>query len=377
MYDVYNRWVQHLGSEGSEWSVTASLVPGKGDPNARLSGETTVPFINGTAFFKDLQITHAGNGYQLQYHVSVPTTVSFTVTGDTLINIGYRELNFRFEANIASAVERSPVTPHPKVFVYDVATGADVTSLGAKGEEWFVEATLVTSGNAVLVGTSKVKFNSTMALLDDLAISKSGNGYQIILNAYTEPASQYVSNAYTTNTFSVQERTYHLAITSQPGDCNDTIPCGSQPVVEVRSDDNTVATHLNWDSQEWHVEASLCEGDSVNNPLLGDTKLPVPENGVVSYTNLRFDKETTTTNYKLCFKLVVTPSETKYNNIIVQSEAFSIERRKFYLKLKVQPGNLFITHIAKNVHESAHLKESVFVLLKKSLCQTVFFLAYA
>lgn len=336
MYDVYGRWAQHLGSEGSEWTVTASLVPGIGDPNAKLDGETTVAFINGTASFKDLQITHAGNGYQLQYRVSFPTTVSFEVTGTTLINIGYRDLSFRFETNIVSAVEMSPVSPPLKVFVRDVATGTDVTSLGSKGEDWIAEARLVTSNNAELVGTTKVKFNATMGIFEDLAVSKAGNGYQIILNAYTDPASQYVSNSHATNTFSVDERSYHLALTREPSDCNETVPCGKQPVVEVRSDDGLVAEKLNWDNKQWHVEASLCQGDAVNNPMKGVTKLPVPESGVVNFTGLYFEKEAN--NYKMCFQLVVTPSESKYDDIRVESQTFSIQKRLFYLKLKVQPG---------------------------------------
>lgn len=336
MYDVYDRWAQHLGSESADWTVTASLVPGKGDSNAKLSGESTVKFVNGTASFKDLQITHAGTGYQLKFHVSYPEYVSFTVTGQNLINIGHRELAFRYESNIVDAVEMFEFNPQPRAFVYDVATGKDVTSLGAKGEEWSMEASLVSSNSAILMGTTSIKFNETMALFNDLTINKAGTGYQIILTGKTEPAGPYISKTtHTSETFNVGERSYHLQLTSQPGDCNDTIACGSQPIVEVRSGDQ-VASHLNWDSKQWHVEATLCQPAN-NNPLKGTTKLAVPQSGIVEFTDLYF--ENIGSNYKLCFQLIVTPTEEKYSSIITESNAFSVKQRLFYLKIKVQPGN--------------------------------------
>ena len=43
MFDFINRWVQNVGTELLPWIVTASLIPGTGDPNARLEGNVSVP----------------------------------------------------------------------------------------------------------------------------------------------------------------------------------------------------------------------------------------------------------------------------------------------------------------------------------------------
>ena len=60
-----------MGSKLAPWVVTATLVPptSGGDPDARLMGETSVPFIKGYANFTDLAISHNGTGYQIRYQV--------------------------------------------------------------------------------------------------------------------------------------------------------------------------------------------------------------------------------------------------------------------------------------------------------------------
>lgn len=338
MYDVLDNWVQNLGTSLAPWNVTASLIHNTGDASARLEGNTTVPFINGTANFTDLQITHAGTGYQLKYEISYPNDVLFSVTGDQRIDIKERELGFRFNATISDPAEANPMAPHPIVFVFDRATGQNIENIGSKGRKWLVEATLEKpeSSNAALIGMSKVEFGMTHALFNNLSVDKSGSGYRLILKAYTEPSSRYASEEHITNEFSVTERSFYLRIARQPADCNETVVCRHQPIVEIRSQSpDTIATHLNWDNLGWHIEASKCSSDPAN-PLLGTKRLAIPTSGVVEYQDLSF--YSTGQNYRLCFKLAVTPTTTKYENIAVQSNAFSINKRLFYLRMKVQPG---------------------------------------
>ena len=67
-------------------------------------GELSVPFINGTANFTDLAISHNGTGYELSYHVTYPKNVTFTLRhGD--ITIKERDLDFVFESNITTVYE--------------------------------------------------------------------------------------------------------------------------------------------------------------------------------------------------------------------------------------------------------------------------------
>ncbi|XP_066933159.1 fibrocystin-L-like [Clytia hemisphaerica] len=335
LYDVLNRWCIHLGSDLAPWSVTASLVPGLENPDAKLEGQTTVNFINGTVSFTDLQITHQGAGYKLKYHVSYPDDVIFEIVGETLIDIQERELGFRFEANIADAVEMFSFDSQPMAFVYDLATGKDVTTLGAQGRKWVLEAELVNQG-VDLIGSTKIYFNQSAAVFTDLGINKAGTGNQFSLRVYTEPSSRYNSERFMSNVFEVKERTYHLHVAQQISDCNDTIACGKQPIIHVRSA-NQMATQMNWDNHQWHVSVTLCQGDQRRNPIIGTTKLPVNETGIVEFTDLSF--ENVGQNYKLCFKLEVNPTESKYSNIIAESALFNIVDRKYYLKIHTRAGD--------------------------------------
>ena len=72
------------------------------------------------------------------------------------------------------------------------------------------------------------------------------------------------------------------------------------------------------------------------NPLKGTTKLPINETGIVQFSDLSF--ENIGKNYKLCFNLLVTPSENKYADISAESALFDIVERKFYLHVHTQPG---------------------------------------
>ena len=337
LFDVFNRWCVHLGTDLAPWTLTASLVPGNGHPDAKLAGATTVNFINGTASFSDLQITHQGSGYKLKYYVSYPLDTAFEIEGTTLVEIEERELGFRFQSEIKDAVEMFPLEQQPMAYIYDVTTGKNVETLGARGRKWILEAELV-GDKAVLVGETKVVFNESMAMFTDLGINKAGTAYQISLKVYTEPSSRYNSNKHLTSTFNVEERSYHLKVAQSISECNDTITCGKQPVIEIRSQDR-IATQLNWDAREWHMTATLCQGDSINNPLKGTTKLPVNQSGIVQFTDLKFDN--LGQNYKLCFKLVVTSAEEKFADISTQSEPFNIIGRRFYLKVHSQPGRIF------------------------------------
>nr|XP_047143668.1 fibrocystin-L-like isoform X2 [Hydra vulgaris] len=76
--DYANKWVQNVGSQLLPWQITASLVDGFGNPNAQLTGTTTVSFSNGTAVFTDLAITHSGFGYRILYKVTYPAEQSFS-----------------------------------------------------------------------------------------------------------------------------------------------------------------------------------------------------------------------------------------------------------------------------------------------------------
>ena len=87
-----------------------------------MLGETNVKFVNGTAQFTDLAISHGGTGYELTYHVTYPLNVSFSHTHGG-ITITERQLDFRFTSNITTTYDGVDIKGLPSVAVYDKILG--------------------------------------------------------------------------------------------------------------------------------------------------------------------------------------------------------------------------------------------------------------
>lgn len=63
-----------------------SLKAGSGSNSlAELTGTTNVSFVNGWANFTDIGISHEGSGYILEFTVSYPSEVVFTVDSSPLV----------------------------------------------------------------------------------------------------------------------------------------------------------------------------------------------------------------------------------------------------------------------------------------------------
>ena len=85
-----------LGSTQYPWEVTAVLTGG--DPQATLEGNTTVKFIQGSATFTDLAISHTGSDYVILFNITNPSTSAFSVRSSAL-TIKERGLAIRVAAN--------------------------------------------------------------------------------------------------------------------------------------------------------------------------------------------------------------------------------------------------------------------------------------
>lgn len=69
-----------MGASIAPWQVSVSLKAGSGsNPSAVLSGTTNISFVNGWANFTDLMLSHEGSGYVLEFMLSYPTDVVFSV----------------------------------------------------------------------------------------------------------------------------------------------------------------------------------------------------------------------------------------------------------------------------------------------------------
>ena len=335
MYDALNRWVQNLGREVDRWKVTATIVSGTGDASARLMGGSTVEFINGTASFTNLAVSHKGIGYKLKFEVTYPLSLSF-VAESAAFEIKERVLVFKLLQEPTEANETVPFAVQPKVEVRDAANGELVNNTGWKGRKWLFTATLVQNGNSGsgLMGTTSVEFEGAFAQFTNLSIDSPGKGYQLTLNTLTSPSSTY-SATFTTAAFNVKERELYLRIAQQPGNCNDTVICGNQPILEIRSKyPDALAGNIGWKGGSWYINASMHSGAS-NAVLNGTTYFKIPSSGLIRFTDLNFYD--VAVGYKLKFNVIIVPYNPRFANMSLVSDSFDVKQRQFFLAVKESP----------------------------------------
>ena len=339
LYDVLDRWVQNVGTKLAPWRVSASLVAGHGDPEARLEGRLEAPFVNGTANFSDLAITHNGT-YFILYNVTYPSTVSFTVKHGPC-TIKERKLGFNFTYNATAQVYESlPIMPQPSVTVFDEATGERVDT-GWKKRDWFVKGEILPSSNinnvASIYGESIHTIVNGTGHISNFSIDTVGS-YQIVWTVYTDPPSSY-NHQHVTPSITVKERQIYAHVAQQMGDCNDTVVCGQQPLIEIRSvAPDMIAANVNSKGRRWFVNASLCKPNNNNNPLLGRTRFELSyASSSVQYQDLHFDY--VALNQEICFEITVEPASPKHVNITTKTEKFDVVKRLMYLAVNIQPDN--------------------------------------
>lgn len=124
--------------------VTASIKNGTGDPGAFLGGNTTVPFYDGWANFTNLNISHNGTNYVLEYRVSLPAEASFTSLSKPF-EVKERILYFAVVRHPSDANETVLFGQQPLLEVRDAANGELVTNTGWKGRKWICRASLLDS----------------------------------------------------------------------------------------------------------------------------------------------------------------------------------------------------------------------------------------
>lgn len=121
-----------------------------------------------------------------------------------------------------------------------------------------------------------------------------------------------------------------------PGDCNDTVPCGSQPIIEIQDTaTHTLVGNLGWRGRVWKMNAYMKQG--AGNVILGTTSFQIPRSGRAEYKNICFYD--IAFGYKLKFAINVTPHSENYSGIAVISNAFNVNPRQFYLEVVTQAAN--------------------------------------
>lgn len=126
--------------------VTASIKNGTGDPGALLGGNTTVSFYDGWANFTNLDISHNGTDYVLEFRITFPFEANFTSLS-VPFKVKERVLYFTLVRHPSDANETVPFGQQPLLEVRDAANGELVTNTGWKGRKWICNASIMNPQN--------------------------------------------------------------------------------------------------------------------------------------------------------------------------------------------------------------------------------------
>ena len=333
MRDEENNMVNNVGfGETGAWVVTATIRSATGDPNATIIGNNTAKFSKGWANFTTLSISHNGTGYILDFHISKPDTANFQ-TSSQPFDVKERVLYFSVSQQPSNGNETAPLSRQPQVDVRDVANGEIVNNTGWKGRKWYATASLIDPNNngAQLNGTKTIEFMQGMASFTDLSIDVAGQNYRLTIDTKTEPTSRY-SSSVNTASFDVEDRVLHLVVVRQPGDCNDTVACGVQPIIEVRdSNDNTLAGNLGWRGRKWYASVTTTNG----NTLVGQTRMEIPPSGQLTFTDIGLND--VGSGIILQFNLETDPASS-YDSLTAKSGEVEVKEREFYLAIAEEIG---------------------------------------
>jgi len=309
---------------GSPWYIEASLDSFAGDVSAQLLGSTRIAFVNGTANFTDLAISHSGNDYTITYRIVQPITNQITSPPPTSThNIKERVLAANFNYNMSLTFESAPLHPQPKVQVIDEADGS-IVATGWKNRTWHFKAELFqnnTSNPELVYGANETIIDNGIGQFLNLSVLEPGVGYQLRFSVITVPSSSYEFEN-TTDHFNVSERQFNVMLFNVIGDCNDTVICGNQPIIQIRNH-HPDSNAANLDGI-WTVTAYTC---SKEQPQVQGTNQIVIDNstGRVRFTDLHFDQPNK--NLTLCFNVSVNQDEPRYANLQTSSNAFDVNSR--------------------------------------------------
>lgn len=115
------------------------------------------------------------------------------------------------------------------------------------------------------------------------------------------------------------------------GNCNDTVMCGSQPIIEIQDKaTNKPITNIGWRDRIWTVTMAVLGNATVM------SRVTIPKTGRVLFHGVTFYD--VTRNIRLQFTLTTSPSSQRYSNMTAISNRFDVKPRTFYLSIIEQPG---------------------------------------
>lgn len=115
------------------------------------------------------------------------------------------------------------------------------------------------------------------------------------------------------------------------GDCNDTVICGYQPIVEIQDKaTKKPVTNIGWRDRVWTVDMNILGNATVL------SRVTIPKSGKIVFTGLKFYD--IARNVRLQFTVNTSPPSPRYSNMTAVSDCFDVRPRMFYLAIVQQPG---------------------------------------
>ena len=186
MYDTSGSIIPTLGVASFPWILTAFIVT----PNSNtflINNSTSIG--NGQALFNDLIFSHQGS-YEIGFNITYPSIVSYTATSSSSTSIGRRSLYLNVATQPPSIANTTFPLPHNlSVQVLDLSINTVAVSLGWRGRDWFMSASIVsqTKGTVEQV-LPDARITKGVATFSGIHIHSAGS-YVIRFTTSTEPQS--------------------------------------------------------------------------------------------------------------------------------------------------------------------------------------------
>ena len=143
--------IKIIGGEQDPWIVTVSLVRGPGN----VTGNLSVPVVDGMANFTNLRFTKEGSGYQVKFVLTYPTTISFDPVLSNNFSVASRPLKVQFGAFDGLVMSKEVV--NFTMDIWDEALNQTAAGEVLANQTWFCEIMFFYTVQNVTIGGAKDK----------------------------------------------------------------------------------------------------------------------------------------------------------------------------------------------------------------------------
>ncbi|XP_063605340.1 fibrocystin-L-like [Penaeus indicus] len=175
--------ITELGRESDPWMITAFLSGG--DSRATLLGNTTVPYEDGAATFRNLGVSLPGQGYNLSFMVTSPDSApELSVSLDQSFVVEPKTINMKIEAPEYIVLNQDFSL---NIVLIDADTGTVMDSSMLIGQSINGEVKARKKSN--LSGNTKFTFQDEVSFsIDGLRVGKALRNFRLSVRSLITPA---------------------------------------------------------------------------------------------------------------------------------------------------------------------------------------------